>query len=72
MRLWVKDSERRPDPAPQVPDDATPMLVGLALWLVALVVALILAPTLGLWLVWTCVAGLLVGLIGLLYTHRRR
>ena len=29
MRLWLKDSERRPDPAPVETDDRKAMLVGL-------------------------------------------
>ena len=36
MRLWLKDSERRPDPEPVKTDDRKAMLVGIALWLVAL------------------------------------
>jgi len=36
MRLWLKDSERRPDPAPIKTDDRKVVLIGLVLWLVAL------------------------------------
>ena len=75
MRLWLKDSERRPDPAPTPTDDRKPILIGLGLWLVALVAVLLLGPLLApadRWWVWACVAGLALGLIGLLYTHRRR
>ncbi len=76
MRLWLKDSERRPDPEPVKTDDRKAMLVGIALWLVALVLVLVMLPTLtaagmGWWL-WTCVAGLALGLIGILYTQWRR
>jgi hypothetical protein len=75
VRLWLKDSERRPDPAPVKTDDRKPMLIGLALWLAALAVLLLFLEPLkaadaGWWL-WTCVAGLALGLIGLLYTHWR-
>jgi hypothetical protein len=75
MRLWLKDSERRTDPAPVKTDDRKAMLVGVSLWLVALVVLLaelgpLLATGKDLWL-WTCVVGIALGLVGILYTHRR-
>lgn len=70
MRLWLKDSERRPDPAPVKTDDRKAMLVGTALWLVAFVVALVVTRS-GV-LLWTCIAGLVLGLVGILYTSRRR
>ncbi len=75
MRLWLKDSERRPDPEPVKTDDRKAMLVGLVLWLLALVVLLLfLGPlvTAGLTgLLWTCVVGLALGFLGLIVTHRR-
>ncbi|MBX3079850.1 MAG: DUF2530 domain-containing protein [Cryobacterium sp.] len=76
MRLWLKDSERRPDPEPAKTDDRKAMLVGLALWLVGLVVLLLIlgplvAAGLTSWL-WTCVIGLALGLLGLIVTHRQR
>ena len=75
MRIWLKDSERRPDPAPVKTDDRKAMLVGAALWVVALAVLLLMLPAVtaagnGWWL-WTCVAGLALGLIGILYTNWR-
>jgi fatty acid desaturase len=75
MRLWLKDSERRPDPEPIQTDDRLAIIVGLALWVVALAVVLFLAPLLGAgdgWWLWTCVVGLALGLVGLVYTHLRR
>lgn len=75
MRLFLKDSERRPDPAPVKTDDRKVVLVGLVLWIVALGVMLALLPQLqesGLvWLLWTVVGGLVLGLGLLVYTARR-
>lgn len=75
MRLFIKDSERRPDPAPLKTDDRKVVLTGLVLWIVALGVMLALLPQLqdsGLvWLLWTVVGGLVLGLVLLVYTARR-
>ena len=40
MRLYVRDSERRPDPAPLKTDDRKVILVGLAAWAIATIVLL--------------------------------
>jgi hypothetical protein len=57
MRLWLKDSERRPDPKPVQSDDRKAILVGLVLWLVALAGLLVfLGPILEgghSWWLWT-------------------
>ena len=75
MRLWLKDSERRPDPPVVKTDDRKAVLVGLALWAVALVFVLVFLPSLTAdghaWWLWTCVAGLALGAVGLVYTHVR-
>lgn len=75
MRLFIKDSERRPDPAPLKTDDRKVVLVGLVLWIVALGVMLAVLPQLqasGLvWLLWTVVGGLVLGLVLLVFTARR-
>ncbi len=75
MRLWLKDSERRLDPAPVKTDDRKPVLLGLGVWLVALVLAIVFLEPLAAsgftWWLWTAVAGLVTGLIGLVYTHLR-
>jgi FtsH-binding integral membrane protein len=76
VRIWLKDSERRPDPEPVETDDRKAMLVGMVVWAIALVVVLLLIEPLTaagyLWWLWTAIAGLALGLIGLLYTHQRR
>jgi FtsH-binding integral membrane protein len=76
VRIWLKDSERRPDPEPVETDDRKAMLVGIAAWVIALAVLLLFIEPLNaaghLWWLWTAVAGLVLGLIGLIYTHVRR
>lgn len=78
MRLWLNESERRPDPAPARADARKAVLVGTLAWLVALVVSLVFRAQLdavGLgWLVWAAVTGLVIGVIGLVVVQavRRR
>jgi len=78
MRLWLRDGERRPDPVPVKTDDRRAVVVGLALWLFALVVVVIVGIPLGVtdrgtW-VGTIVVGLVLGVLGLGYltVARRR
>lgn len=75
MRLWLKDSERRPDPAPATTDDRKVMLVGTILWVLALgVMLIVLLPRLddsNVWMLWTAVIGIVLGIAGLIYTQRR-
>ena len=75
MRLFIKDSERRPDPAPLKTDDRKVILVGLVLWILALAGMLLFLGALqesGLvWLLWTVVVGLGLGLVLLAYTTKR-
>jgi hypothetical protein len=66
----------RPQPTQPVAVDTAPIVVaGLACWLVALVVVLAVP---GLhqgprsWWPWVCVAGLVLGTLGLLYVRRGR
>jgi hypothetical protein len=78
MRLWLRDSERKPDPVPAETDDRKAILVGLALWVVALIVVVVvtmsgsgfIAPDAAPATLWTCAVGITLGLIGLAYTHR--
>ena len=76
MRLWLKDSERRADPIPVRTDDRKAVLVGFALWLIALGGMLFFVTTLvangHVWWLWTALVGLGLGLVLLVYTHRRR
>jgi len=69
VRFWLKDSERRPDPTPAKTDDRKAFFVGTVAWVVALAVFVVLLPTLTeqghTWWLWTCVAGLAIGVIGL-------
>ena len=75
MRFWLKPHERRPSPAPVATDDRFAFLVGLAAWVVALAAMLVFLEPLraggNLWWLWTAIAGVALGLIGLLYTHVR-
>ncbi|TPW75568.1 DUF2530 domain-containing protein [Schumannella soli] len=76
MRFYVPSAERRPDPAPLKTDDRAAILVGLALWILALCGLLIgLRPLVEggheVWL-WTAVVGITLGLGGLVYTQLRR
>lgn len=75
MRWYLKESERKPNPAPVATDDRTPMLVGLGVWLLALGALLLIpgarAASPDFWL-WACLVGISLGVIGLVYTHLRR
>ena len=76
MRLWLKDSERRPDPAPAATDDRKPLITGLILWLAALTVLLArFGPTgpSGDY-TWTgaCLIGAGIGAAGLAFVYRQR
>ena len=74
MRLWLKDSERLPDPPPVQTDDRKPVLIGTGLWVVALV-ALLASGGLDVGndrVVVTGLVGVGLGLLGLVYTSRRR
>lgn len=52
------------------------MLIGVALWLVALAALISFIGPLtdagNAWWLWTCVAGIALGLIGILYTNWRQ
>ncbi|MGI5154279.1 DUF2530 domain-containing protein [Microbispora sp. CA-102843] len=64
-------SERRPDPMPLRTRDTLTILVGTALWLIALAVVLLVVRPADPRPIWVCVAGIGLGLFGLLYIRRR-
>ncbi|HTU06706.1 MAG TPA: DUF2530 domain-containing protein [Trebonia sp.] len=62
--------ERLPAPSPKEADDRVVTAIGTAGWAVALVVLLIVRDSIppgSRWWVWTCVAGLVMGLFALWY-----
>jgi hypothetical protein len=74
VRLYQRSADRRPDPPPLATNDRVPVLVGIGLWLVALVVALVMHDRLAAddhtWWIWTAAAGAALGLAGLVYLRR--
>jgi hypothetical protein len=74
MKLWLKDTDRRPDPTPVKTDDRKPLIVGLIAWAIVLVVLLALGATSSTssWWVTTCIVALALGLIALGYTIAKR
>ena len=63
-------TEPKPDLEPLKTNDALAVGVGIGLWAVALIVLLIVRPA-QTWWIWTCVAGIGGGLLGLWYVRRR-
>jgi hypothetical protein len=76
VRLYVRSSQRRPDPVPTPTDDRAVILFGILVWAALLVVALVLRGRLAedghAWWVWTPVVGVALGLYGLRYLSRRK
>ena len=71
MRLWLKDGERRPDPAPVQTDERRPIVIGLVLWAAAAVVLLVSGRGEA-WWIWMAVAGLAIGGLALVTVIRHR
>ncbi len=76
MRIWLKDSERRPDPLPARTDARKAYFAGSVAWLLALVVALVFQAELTSggfgWWIWCIIIGLGLGLVGLVWVQLRR
>jgi uncharacterized membrane protein len=78
VRLWLSESERRPDPAPARADARKAALAGTIGWVLVLIAAIVFRDALdeaGLgWLLWAAVTGVVVGVIGLVVVQllRRR
>ena len=74
MRLYQRSADRRPDPPPLATNDRVIVLVGIGLWLVALVAALVMHDRLAgdgrTWWIWTAATGIGLGLAGLVYLRR--
>jgi len=69
----VKDSSRRDPPPPLEANDRLVTVTGIAGWALALIVLLIVRGSLpadARWWIWTCVAGLAMGLFALWYVPR--
>lgn len=75
MRLYLRAAERRPDPPPLRTNDRATILLGMALWAVFGLGAVLFRGQLAedgrTWWWWTAVIGLLLGGYGLYYIHRR-
>ncbi|WP_448810775.1 DUF2530 domain-containing protein [Agromyces bauzanensis] len=78
MRLWLSDSERRPDPAPARADARKALFAGTVAWLAALAFSLVFRDQLedaGVgWFVWAAATGACLGVAGLVVVQliRRR
>lgn len=76
MRLWLKDSERRPDPLPARTDARRAILAGTVAWLIASVVLLVFYGELSAngfgWWLWCSLIGVVLGVVGLAWVQFRR
>ncbi|MFB9378435.1 DUF2530 domain-containing protein [Kineococcus gynurae] len=75
MPLFLPPSRAKTPPPPVVTNDRRAVAVGMAVWAVLLVLALLApgsAPGPRGLAAWTCVAGLGLGALALAYLHRRR
>jgi CDP-diglyceride synthetase len=75
MKFFVKDSERRPDPAPVKSNSQIAIFVGMAFFAIALIVILIGYDSITnehkIWYPYTCMVGLVLGVVALFRTNNR-
>ena len=71
MRLYVRDSQRKPDPALRKVNARLAIYVGMSAWALALVALLASQPAKPLWWLGCCVTGIALGLVMLAYLRRR-
>ena len=75
MKFFVKDSERRPDPAPAKSNSRIAIFVGMAFFAIALIASLIgydnITSEHKIWYPYTCVVGLVLGVVALFTTKNR-
>jgi hypothetical protein len=75
MRVWLKDSERRPDPLPARTDARKAVLAGTVLWVIAAGLCALFFPQLEAagfaWWLGCALFGAALGLIGLVVVQRR-
>jgi cytochrome bd-type quinol oxidase subunit 1 len=74
MRFYVKDSERKPDPEPIKVNTKLAIIVGLVLWVAALLFLVLQATQATAqksWYTSTCVVGIILGIYAL-WRERRR
>ena len=75
MRFYVKDSQRKPDPAPVKTNAKLAIAVGTAAWAVALLFILFSAQQsqkVESWKLATCAVGIALGIYGFVHVSRKR
>ena len=75
MKFFVKDSERRPDPEPAKTNPRIAIFIGMLIFAIALVAILIgynnITSAHKIWYPYTCVVGLVLGVVALFTTRKR-
>jgi hypothetical protein len=74
MKLYLKDSERKPDPAPIETNLRLVVVIGIALWAITLavfVVAPATVPASRPWWPFTCIVGILLGIYAFFKVGKR-